>query len=67
MAAQRRHPVAERLAGVADVREAWEAMTVPQRREVVPLLVSVRLLPTGRRGNVFDPASVQITWKATEQ
>jgi len=67
VAAQRRHPVAERLAGVADVREAWEAMTVPQRREVVPLLVSVRLLPTGRRGNVFDPASVQITWKATEQ
>jgi len=64
MATQRRHPVAERLAGAADVRKAWEAMTIVQRREVVPLLVSVRLLPTGRRGNVFDPASVQITWKA---
>jgi len=63
VATRRRHPVAERLTGAADVRKAWEAMTVTQRREVVPLLLAVCLLPTGRRGNTFDPTSVQITWK----
>ena len=64
MAAQRRHPVAQRLAGATDVHQAWEAMTIVQRREVVPLLLAVCLLPTGRRGNLFDPESVEITWRA---
>jgi site-specific DNA recombinase len=60
---QRRHPVTRRLAEAGDVRKAWDGWTVTERREVVELLVNVCLQPTGRRGKVFHPESVEITWK----
>ncbi len=63
--AQRRHPVTRRLAEAGDVRKAWDDWTVTERREVVELLVDVCLRPTGRRGNVFDPESVEITWRTS--
>lgn len=46
-----------------DPAEAWERATVEQRRELVDLLMTVTLLPTGAGGG-FDPESVQIEWKA---
>ncbi len=61
LAVQRRHPMARKLADAADVRKAWEGWSVPERREVVEMLVAVSLRPTGRRGNIFDPESVEIT------
>jgi len=65
LAVQRRHPVARKLADAGDVRQAWEGWSVQERREVVDMLLAVRLRPTGRRGNVFDPESVEITWRTS--
>lgn len=62
--AQRTHPLARRLADPAGVQAAWDGLTVVEQRQVVELLVEVTLLPTGRTGKVFDPASVRIAWKA---
>lgn len=45
-----------------DPAEAWESATVEQRRELIDLLMTVTLMPTGA-GGVFDPESVQIEWK----
>lgn len=65
LAVQRRHPVARKLAGVDNVATAWGALDITERRQVVGLLLDVRLLPQGRRGNVFDPESVAIEWKVS--
>lgn len=62
---QRRRPVSRKLADAKDVAAAWERLSVPERREVLSLLADVRLLPQGRRGNVFDPAGVEITWRTS--
>lgn len=45
-----------------DPREVWKRLKPEQRRAVVDLLMTVRILPT-RPGPGFDPASVEITWK----
>jgi hypothetical protein len=36
---------------------AWDATTSSL------LLIDVCPLPAGQRGNVFDPASVEVTWR----
>lgn len=46
-----------------DPAEAWSRATVEQRRELIDLLMTVTLLPTGAGGS-FDPESVQIEWKS---
>ncbi|MGP5639492.1 recombinase family protein [Brachybacterium tyrofermentans] len=46
-----------------DPGEAWERATVEQRRELIDLLMTVTLMPTGAGGG-FNPESVKIEWKA---
>jgi DNA invertase Pin-like site-specific DNA recombinase len=56
------------VAGVPDVGSVWAGLDLDRRRGVVDALVTVTILP-GRRGRLpggayFDPAAVDITWKA---
>lgn len=44
------------------VAERWSALSVAQRRSVLEVLLTVRILPT-RQGRGFDPASVMIEWR----
>jgi site-specific DNA recombinase len=64
-AVARRHPVAAKLLGPGDLRAHWEALPVTDRRDVVDLLLEVRLLPQGKRGTAFDPTTVQIEWRTS--
>ena len=57
VAVAERHPVASRLLGPGPVRQRWEELTVMERRDVVGMLVEVRLLPSGKRFLV-DPSTV---------
>ncbi len=63
--ARRRHPVAHKLAETGDVDAAWQSLAVAERRQVVGLLMTVRLLPQGRRGAAFHPGGIQIEWKSS--
>lgn len=48
-----------------DVRAAWEAATLDQRRAVIAAVCDVTLHPTPRHGRrAFDPSTIEITWKA---
>lgn len=56
------------LTGTADVRAAWDAMSLDRRRAVVDLLAGVTVVPRAHAGRLpggayFDPASVVIEWK----
>jgi site-specific DNA recombinase len=51
------------IAGQPNARARWEALTMPQRREIIRVLVDVRILPGKRGGKSFDPSTVRITWK----
>jgi site-specific DNA recombinase len=57
-----RSPVAD-LVGVADVRAAWEAMTLPEQRAILAAVVTVTL-GRGKRGPGFDSASVGLAFAA---
>lgn len=46
-----------------DVQKSWDALGVPRQRLVVDTLVEVRLLPPGRGRRVFDPTTVDVTWR----
>ena len=41
--------------------EVWESLSLPRRRAVVRVLMTVVILPAGRKGRAFDPDSVRIT------
>ncbi len=60
---RRRHPVARKLAEHADPGKVWDGLSVEERRQVVDLLMTVRLLPQGKRSKEFDPRSVEVTWR----
>jgi len=47
-------------------RAVWESLSLPRRRAVVRVLMTVTILPA-RRGRGFDPATVAVTWKSGEQ
>jgi site-specific DNA recombinase len=53
------------LAGVVGpkARELWAELSMPQRREIIRLLVDVRIIPAGRGRRTFDPALVDVQWK----
>jgi len=54
----------ERLTAAGDlVPEVWAAMDLAAQREVLDTLLCVRLLPSGRRGKVFDPELVEVTFR----
>lgn len=55
-------PLLQRLSG-ADAAQRWEGLSLEQRREVIGLLCSVRVLPVGRGRRTFDPASVEVVWR----
>ena len=46
-----------------DPRAAWHALSVERRRAVVDELMTVTILPSGRRGNEFDPSLLRIDWR----
>ncbi|MFY1589122.1 recombinase family protein [Micromonospora sp. WMMD734] len=46
-----------------DIGEAWAQMPVALRREVVDLLMVVKVHPTGRGQRIFRPERVEIEWK----
>jgi site-specific DNA recombinase len=53
------------LAGTTgpDAAARWAALTLPQRREVIDALMTVRIQPTGRGVRTFRPECVEIVWK----
>jgi len=51
------------LIGVDDIEAAWESLTLAHQRLIVDMLVTVRILPVGRRGRGFDPDTVEIRFK----
>ncbi len=57
-------PPALREVARPDIADVWPDLPLSTRREVISSLMDIRLLPgrTGRR--TFDPASIEITWKA---
>jgi site-specific DNA recombinase len=46
-----------------DAAARWAALTLPQRREVIDALMTVRIQPTGRGVRTFRPECVEIIWK----
>ncbi len=50
------------LAG-ADVRPRWEALTVPQRRQVIRTLCVVRVFKARPGARTFDPDTVKVEWR----
>jgi DNA invertase Pin-like site-specific DNA recombinase len=58
----------EDFADGADPGEVWDGLPLEKRRDVVDLLMTVRILPgkAGRKahGIYFDPHSVEIKWKS---
>lgn len=52
------------IAGLAGpgARERWERLSVPQRREVIRILGTPVILPTGR-GRWRDPAALDFIWR----
>jgi site-specific DNA recombinase len=60
-----RMPKAARtVATAADVRAAWEALDVGDRREIIRALAVIRLDSPGRGSWVFRPETVRIEWTA---
>jgi len=63
MAASNRGNVLGDLVGGSNVEAVWAKLPLARRRAVVDLLIEVTLLPSGRRGNRFDPTLVSIAWR----
>ncbi|MBT8228247.1 MAG: recombinase family protein [Dactylosporangium sp.] len=51
------------LIGADDVAAVWEGLPLSHRRLVVDALVTVRILPTTRKGRGFDPATIDLRWR----
>nr|WP_246324539.1 recombinase family protein [Petropleomorpha daqingensis] len=56
-------PLLDGLLGAADVRAAWEALSLSRRRAVVGTLLTLTLNKTRQGARVFDPECVQIEWR----
>ncbi len=56
-------PLVAATAGV-NARKHWAKLSLPQRREIVSTLMTVRIMPTRRGSRTFDPESVAIEWKS---
>jgi site-specific DNA recombinase len=52
------------LASADDVRAAWEALPIRDRKRIVDILMSVTILPAGR-GVRFSPEQVRVEWRTT--
>lgn len=51
------------LVSARDARMVWERLPSERRRSVVDALMTVTLLPSGKRGKVFDPELVRVEWR----
>jgi hypothetical protein len=49
-----------------DAAARWARLTLPQRRQIIDTLMTVRILPTGRGARTFRPEDVEIVWKGGE-
>jgi hypothetical protein len=56
-------PVLTTVAG-PDAAARWEALTVPQRREIIRVLLVPRVMLAGRGTVRFDPGRIEIVWKS---
>lgn len=54
------------LVTATEVRAAWDALGVRDRRRVVELLATVTIRAAARRGALFDPQLVAIEWKRAD-
>lgn len=54
-------PVLSQAVG-RDIGEQWPGLPITVRREIIRLLVTVRILPAVRGARTFDPESVKIEW-----
>ncbi|WP_158579872.1 recombinase family protein [Geodermatophilus marinus] len=50
------------LTAAEDVRAAWEALPLRDRKQVVDMLITVTILPAGK-GQRFIPEQVEIEWR----
>ncbi|MEP6761661.1 MAG: recombinase family protein [Sporichthyaceae bacterium] len=55
----------EQLVGAEDIEARWAALDVSVRRQIVALLVTVKVIPARRGHGGFDPAAVVIEWRTT--
>lgn len=44
-------------------RERWTKLTMPQKREVINTLMRIRIMPTGRGAQSFNPEHILIEWR----
>jgi len=58
-------PMLAGLVGIDDVRAAWDDLPLSRRRGVVDLLMAIRVLRTTPGARVFDPESVEVTWRTS--
>jgi site-specific DNA recombinase len=57
-------PLVAQTAG-PDARAKWAELTMPQRREIISTLMTVRIMPTVRGARHFRPESIEVIWKTT--
>lgn len=55
-------PIVADTAG-PDAAERWARLSMPQKREIIDTLMTVRIMPTGRGRRTFDPESISIEWR----
>ena len=52
------------LVGAADVADRWRQLDTDRQRQIIDLLMTVRLHPVGRGTGTFRPDTVDIRWRA---
>mgnify|MGYP001011443145 CR=1 FL=1 len=62
LASMVRSPLLAEAAG-PDAERVWAGLQITQKRELIRLLMSVRLLKAGAGHRTFDPELIEITWQ----
>lgn len=50
--------------GSDDISRTWEALTLGRKREILRLLATITLMPTGRGTRTFRPDSIRLDWNS---
>lgn len=53
------------LAGAAKPASAWPRLPLDRQRAILQDLLTITVLPSGKRGNAFDPELVRIEWRTS--
>jgi len=64
MASSARGSVLAGIVGAADPVKAFNRAGIERQRAIVRELLDVTVLPSGKRGNTFDPELVRIEWRS---